>query len=699
MATTDITEPMEVEEYVSVNNNVETASNGNNDLSSNTKNGSSSASENNLENNANDAKNGFSLTNDPNKPENSSNLTGDPNNPENSSNLTGDPNNPENGSNLTGDPNPNGPSLASDNANGVTEPPPGTSASPNNTEKMNIDSKDEMKNVQSLENEEVTANQQDLKTSESDNQIENINSKPQIMNLISEQDNEITKLKGKLQENETEITEAYKKIDELQKELDEMKKSNKEFESENLRLHQDNYNKEMNLANLSTDRNNIISRYNSLVGSFQELTKKNEELKIEAAHYQSKLGDAKNFKLGDDDPNNSTALTRDIVSLQDDINLYARVKKGVTLNLEAAKNFLPRYGCSLENTANEDSEEKILIKGLLQRILIENVIEMMDRYLKNSNSQLSPEGNRELDLIDTTGKMIRLLSEFEKHRDGVDEVTQVAPIKLRQQIYAVLGDRGFANIKGEQKEHPFIAELSRYIDYTMSRFRTFKDEEKKQENDKLLPSIIREIIKIFFFRLKVQEPAASFKWFDRGEKVDPMQMVGTWDDNIDQWFVDICYFPLIGIDLDKENRKILFQARVAVYKEKKGIFKTIASNIFNKSSTEDKRQQSLQQGKQSSTSSQSSLPPSRQSSNSSQSSLPPPRQSSTSSQSSLPPPKQNSTSSQSSLPPPRQSSLNTKNADPNIQDDPKNNSVIPQNAPSRNQHPQNPNTSDNNRTA
>ncbi|RIB23315.1 hypothetical protein C2G38_2242794 [Gigaspora rosea] len=649
MATTDITEPMEdvVNEYVSVNNNVETASNGNNDLSNNTKDGSNSTSENNLENNENDAKNGFSSTNDPD-------------NPANSSNLTGDPNNPENNSNLTGDPNTNGPSLASDNANGDTEPPPGTSASPDTTDTMNIDSKDEMKNVQSLENEEVNADQQDLKTSESDNQIENINSKPQTMNLVSEQDNEIIKLKGKLQEYETDLTETYKRISELEKELDEVKKRNKEIEGVNLQLHQDNY-------NFSTDRNNIANRYKSLVGSFQELTKKNEELKIEAAHYQSKLGDAKNFKLGDNDPNNSTALTRDIVSLQDDINLYARVKKGVTLNLEVAKNALQYYGCSLENAANEDSEEKILIKGLLQRILIEKVIEMMDIYLKNSNSQLSPEGKRELDLIDTTSKMTRLLSEFEKHRDGVDEVTQVAPIKLRQQIYAVLGDRGFANIKGEQKEHPFIIQVSNYIDNTMSRFRTFKDEEKKQENDKLLPSIIREIVKIFFFRLRVQEPEASFKWFKRGEKVDPMQMVGTWDENIDQWFVDICYFPLIGIDLDKDNRKILFQARVSVYKEKKGLL----NRIFSKSSTEDKRQQSRQQGKQSSTSSQSSLPP----------------------------PRQSSTSSQSSLPPPRQSSLNTKNADPNIQGDPRNNSMIAQNAPSRGQHPQNPNITDNNRTA
>ncbi|CAG8740099.1 1276_t:CDS:2, partial [Dentiscutata erythropus] len=455
-----------------------------------------------------------------------------------------------------------------------------------------------------------TANQQDLKTSELEHQNKNTNYETQKTNLISEEVNELVLLRGKIKEDEVELTDAHEKISELYKELDDVKKKNKEIESENHKLHQADHNKEMALVNITNERNNLISRYNSLVRAFEELTKKNEELKVEAAHYQSKLGDAKNFKLGDDDPNNSTALTRDIEHLQDNINSYARVKKGVTLNLETAQNALQQYGCSLENVANEDSEEKILIKWLLQRILIQNVTDMMGRYLKNHSSQLVPEGNRELELIHTTSKMTELLGEFNKHRDGVDEVTQVAPIKLRQQIYAVLGDRGFADIKGEQKEHPFITHVSTYIDLLMSR---------------------------------VQEPEATFRWFKRGDKVDPIQMVGPWDENIDQWFVDICYFPLIGIDLDNENnRKILFQARVAVYKDKEK--KPGFLNKLFKSSTEDKR--ARPQVKQSSTSSQSSQP---------------------------------------SQPSSRQNSL--KNPDPNT--------MIP--LTSKSQHPQNPNVSDNNR--
>ncbi|CAG8495839.1 11569_t:CDS:2 [Dentiscutata heterogama] len=608
-------QPMEIEKdgYIKANE-VGTASNGNNDLSSNTKNGSSPTSENNLGNNANEAKNGSSLTNDPN---NSSNLSDEPND---GSILAND--------NVSGAQNYNGFSLASGNASEVAETPHDTIES-----QMNIDNEDEMKNEQSPKDEEGTTNQQDLKTSESEHQNDNNNSETQKTNQISEQVDDIVLLKGRIKEDEVELAEAYKKMSEIDKELDDVKKKNKEIESENHKLHQDNYNKEIALANLSNERNNLISRYNSLVRSFEELTKKNEELKVEAAHYQSKLGDAKNFKLGDDDPNNSTALTRDIEHLQDNINSYARVKKGVTLKLEAAKDALQQYGCSLENVANEDSEEKILIKWLLQRILIQNVTDMMGRYLKSNNSQLGPEGNRELELIHTTSKMTDLLGEFNKHRDGVDEVTQVAPIKLRQQIYAVLGDRGFADIKGEQKEHPFITHVSKHIDLLMSR----------------------EIVKIFFFRLRVQEPEATFRWFKRGDKVDPIQMVGPWDENIDQWFVDICYFPLIGIDLDNENnRKILFQARVAVYKEKKVGF---LNKLFNKSSTEDKRQQSRSQVRQSSTTSQSSQP---------------------------------------SQPSSRQNSLN-KNADPNLQGDPRNNPMTP--LTSKSQHPQNQNASDNNRTA
>ncbi|CAG8753852.1 27717_t:CDS:1, partial [Racocetra persica] len=542
-------------------NEVGTTSNDNNGLNDNIEGGSGPTNEDNSGND--NANHGLGSENEP---------TIDPS-------STSNPNNPDNISNSTGDPNDKGSSLANDNAQ----------TSQTNTETMDIDNQNETTNVQNPENEDVTTNQQ---PSEPENQNDNVETQE-----ISEHDKKIASLEAKIGENDKKLAQAYENISKLEAELEETRKKSKEIESANHKLHQDNYSKDVYISNLTNEHNKLVSRYNTVIKSLDEVTKKNEELKNEAAHYQSRLGDAKNFKLGDDDPNNSTALTRDIEQLQDKINLYARVKKGVTLNLDAAKAALLKYDCSLDHVANEDSEEKILIKWLLQRILIESVTDMMNKYLANQ-FRLSGEAARELELIHITRKMTELLSEFDKHRDGIDEVTQATPIKLRQQIYAVLGDRGFADVKDEKKEHSFITFVAKQIDTTMSNFRTFNDDEKKQEIDKLLPSIIREIIKIFFFRLRVQEPEATFRWFKRGDKIDPIQMVGPWDENIDQWFVDICYFPLVGIDLDNENnRKILFQAKVAVYKEKKSGL----NKIVNMFLPEGKRaQQSRQQSKQNS---------------------------------------------------------------------------------------------------
>ncbi|CAG8703401.1 7768_t:CDS:1 [Cetraspora pellucida] len=636
----------EIMEYEMINKNETEVGTANNGLNDNIEGGSDPTNEDNMGNDS--ANNGLGsenepkidsiLTNNPNNPDNI--LTGDPNDKgsslENVSNSEGDPNDKvpslENDSNLKGDPNDKGSSLANDNAQ----------APQINLEKMDIDNQNETMNGQIPENEDViTTQQQILKPQQTLNpENQNDNDKTQEISVHDK----IALLEATLAEHENEIARLHVNLSKRDTELDEIKRTNHQ-------LHQDIYHKDSYISNLTNDRNNLFSRNSVLSKSLDEVTKKNEELKNEAAHYQSKLGDAKNFKLSDDDPNNSTALTRDIEQLQDKINLYARVKKGVTLNLENAKIVLQQnYGCSLDHLANEDSEEKILIKWLLQRILIETVTKIMNNYIGKCFSQLGSEASRELELIHTTRKMIELLSEFDKHRDGIDEVTQAIPIKLRQQIYAVLGDRGFADIKDDKKEHPFISYATKEIDNIMSKFRTFRDEEKKQEVDKLLPSIIRDIVKIFFFRLKVQEPEATFRWFKRGDKIDPLQMIGPWDENIDQWFVDICYFPLIGIDLDNENnRKILFQAKVAVLKEKKGgnILKKIGS-IF---SPEEKRSQ-----------------PARQQS------------------------RQNSSGSQ---PTTRQSSLNTKSADPNLQGDPRNNFVVPP----KGQHSQSSSVlSNNNRT-
>ncbi|CAG8448561.1 8745_t:CDS:2 [Gigaspora rosea] len=219
-----------------------------------------------------------------------------------------------------------------------------------------------------------------------------------------------------------------------------------------------------------------------------------EELKNEASRHQSALGKATNFRLSDDDRNNSVQLREDITCLQKTIKDFCIVKPGIEINETEAKKLLQQYGCD-------------------------------------------------------------------------DDVTKALPVKLRQQIYAVLGNRGFSKVLSEDTiaEHPLINDIQQQLIQMMNRFRTINDPGKAIKLNDMIANIIRDVIRIFFFRLKVQEPEADPPhWFEHNDQVNPDLMEGTFDQDADcQDVVKICSFPLIGIDLgDEKKRKTLFPAIV-----------------------------------------------------------------------------------------------------------------------------------------
>jgi len=72
--------------------------------------------------------------------------------------------------------------------------------------------------------------------------------------------------------------------------------------------------------------------------------------------------------------------------------------------------------------------------------------------------------------------------------------------------------------------------------------------------------MIKKVVTLFEFRLKVQEPIPEIYWFKHNEKINPSCMEGKWDDNnIDNIVVDICYFPLIA---NKSTRQIYTPAKI-----------------------------------------------------------------------------------------------------------------------------------------
>ena len=71
---------------------------------------------------------------------------------------------------------------------------------------------------------------------------------------------------------------------------------------------------------------------------------------------------------------------------------------------------------------------------------------------------------------------------FSRIRTGTDKVSEAVPIKVRQQVYSVLGNRGFSKTNEDSKEHSFIAKLRDDILQLMDRYRKFKDIKKLEAN-------------------------------------------------------------------------------------------------------------------------------------------------------------------------------------------------------------------------
>ena len=70
-----------------------------------------------------------------------------------------------------------------------------------------------------------------------------------------------------------------------------------------------------------------------------------------------------------------------------------------------------------------------------------------------------------------------MTEEFSNIRVGADKVSKTVPTKLRQQVYATLGSRGFSKVPKDEnnsEEHPLIVDLRNDILNLMSRYRRFR---------------------------------------------------------------------------------------------------------------------------------------------------------------------------------------------------------------------------------
>jgi hypothetical protein len=412
-----------------------------------------------------------------------------------------------------------------------------------------------------------------------------------------EEENKKVQEFNNLQEKYDDFQEKYddlqKKYDDLQEKYDDLtKKYNKEINQNQIIVEkfkndiEEKYQNQISEIN-QQNQNSIKSqeqRINQLHQSLelkenklQNLEKEKEELNVENDNLHQKnsnlinqLEDTlqQNAFLKDDisneniDQNYMFSLDNDISELNDSLKRYITdLNQDVTVNVEEIKKLLLLYKCPIKITSQKD--DQLLIQAVLQRHIIETILSYAIKYFQSTGQYYHLES----DIVNKSSSLYTLLTNISNDRVGNDEKTHVTSTKLRQYVYSILNNYGFADIYGEGHvayEHPFIAYHKEKLNKTMNELRIIKGQEEIA-SENLAANIICEVIKIFWFRLKIHESIVQYVWIPYNAKIDEMFMEGSnLDDDNDKenLYVGLCYFPLIGSDLTSNNKKVFASAKV-----------------------------------------------------------------------------------------------------------------------------------------
>ncbi|GBB98368.1 hypothetical protein RclHR1_03200018 [Rhizophagus clarus] len=385
----------------------------------------------------------------------------------------------------------------------------------------------------------------------------------QSSDTIEKLEEEKKKLQDDIQEYDNDSNKYKSSYNNLQEKYNELTNKNNEETNQNQKL--------KNEINQINDINQqYIEKIDQLQQSLQNLEKEKEELdaKNYNLYYQLERlvqqNELKNELLLDDDcQNHALKLNDDILGLNDNIKIYITdLKQDVTVNMEEIKKLLLLYECPTKITNQDD--DRLLIQAVLQRHIIETIFLFATKYFQTTEQCYHLES----DIINKTSSLYNLLNKISKQRAGNEEVSHVASIKLRQQIYSILNNHGFCDIIGDGiYEHPFIVHHKEQLNKIMNELRIIEDDQEKIASENLAATIIREFVRIFWFRLIVQEPVVQYAWIPHNAKMDKTLMEGTNLDDNENLHVDLCYFPLTGRDLASKNRKIYTPAKVFTRKD------------------------------------------------------------------------------------------------------------------------------------
>ncbi|CAH1761474.1 17026_t:CDS:2 [Entrophospora sp. SA101] len=345
---------------------------------------------------------------------------------------------------------------------------------------------------------------------------------------------EVKKLRQERELYRNELIEYQQKVvPKLKETNDNIKKdllnAHSVFNAENNKLQQSITHAEKKISELETDNQNKINIIRELKKSYGELEDKNEKLRKEASSYQSADYNMRN----EDGRNSSVQLTNDLITLHEKIEKYVTTLKGaVVINNEKIIELFKRYNLKIKKHTIKD---KILMKSVLQRYVLEKVLEYVDEYLNNVSND--HPCNQEKQIMNHTDKLLNLLDEFHdnhlikdnKKRNNKSTTTT----KIRGQVYGLLVQK---------------------LNALMAEYRQINDANKKNYTENMAENLIKEIVRIFKFRLLTHEQKYELYWFKHNDKIMPEFMKGAWDDDSsDDYVVNVCFFPLIGTNLKVVN--------------------------------------------------------------------------------------------------------------------------------------------------
>ncbi|CAB4437286.1 unnamed protein product [Rhizophagus irregularis] len=407
-----------------------------------------------------------------------------------------------------------------------------------------------------------------------------ISSKNLSQNLINNQISQLEQEKNNLQDsdsnkviinNEANLTEVLdenskkechkcKLLEEENRKLvEEIVKSNSNL------IGNDNFNITLAAIN-DKHKKEINSIFDVIKSRDKEIKSKDDEIIDLKKKHQYELGSAKTFRLSDDDKINFINFNEDISQIQDNLELYVtflRPRSDIEINLKNINKLLNKYKVrksKITYTLNNSSVNHVhLIKAVLQRHVLHTILDYFYQY-NQKNSSL------EFQILKLAEELEYSAKQLEKERAGSDDLTSVLSVKIRQQSFAALENRGFSNIKETNTLHDFIKVSKVKLNKEMESYRKILDPKKKEDSEKKVTDLIREVIRLFYFRLKTQEPIAEFKWLDDNDEFEPDLMKELYDEGeSENGSVEMCIFPLIYKNDESQPSKLQVYTKATVF--------------------------------------------------------------------------------------------------------------------------------------